>query len=87
MIAAMEARSADILNLESLKPPPAAAAEFTTRGFRFEHHPRGESRGTVVLSHPGAPRLSAEYGTRDCYSREQAVELILYAYQKDYQSR
>lgn len=83
----MEARSADILNIESIKPAPSAPVEFSAQGFRFEHHPSGESRGTVVLSHPGAPRLSAEYGTRDCYSREQAVELILYAYRKDYHHR
>lgn len=84
MIAAM-ADATDILNIESLKPAPSAPAEFTACGYRFEHHPSGESRGTIVLSHPGCPRLSAEYGTRDCYSREQAVQLILYAYQKDYQ--
>ena len=84
MIAAMEA-VADLLNLASLKPPPSAPAEIVVQGMRFEHHPSGESRGTIILSHPGCPRLSAIYGTRDCYSREQAVTLILYAYQKDYQ--
>lgn len=86
MIAAMTV-AADILNLESLKPPPSAPAEIIVQGMRFEHHPSGESRGTVILSHPGCPRLSATYGTRDCYSREQAVQLILYAYQKDFQHK
>lgn len=86
MIAAMEAVS-DLLNLASLKPPPSAPAEFTAQGMRFEHHPSGESRGTIILSHPGCPRLSCQYGTRDCYSLDQAVQLILYAYQKDYQHK
>ena len=86
MIAAMEGLiAADILS--RLKPAAAAPAEFTAQGMRFEHHPSGEGHGTIILSHPGCPRLSATYGTSECYSREQAVQLILYAYQKDYQHK
>lgn len=86
MMAAMNA-AADILNIESLKPPPAAAKEIISAGMRFEHHPSGESRGSVTLSHPGCPRLTVDYGTRDCFSLDQAIQLILYVYQKEYQFR
>lgn len=73
--------------IERLIPPAAAPIEFTAAGYRFEHHPSGESRGRIILSHPNCPRLSADYGTRDCFSVEQAVQLILYVYQKEYQFR
>jgi len=79
--------AADILNIESLKPPPAAAKEITSAGMRFEHHPGSDGRGSVTLSHPGCPRLSVDYGTRDCFSLDQAIQLILYVYQKEYQFR
>jgi hypothetical protein len=66
---------------------PAAPAEFTSLGYRFEHHSSGNSYGTVILSHPGCPRLSVAYGTRDCFTLAQAVELILFVYRKEYQFR
>ena len=73
--------------VERLIPPAAAHIEFTTSGYRFEHHPSSATAGRVILSHPGCPRLSADYGTRDCFSLDQAVQLILYVYQKEHQFR
>lgn len=71
--------------IERLIPPAAAPIEFTAAGYCFEHHPSSATAGRVILSHPNCPRLTADYGTRDCFSVEQAVQLILYVYQKEYQ--
>lgn len=81
--------AANNIPISRLIPAPAAAIEFTAAGYRFEHHPDPGTGnlGRVTLSHPGCPRLSVDYGTRDCFSQEQAVQLILYVYQKEYQFR
>lgn len=76
----------DIL-ASQIVPAPSAPTEFVSAGYRFEHHPDGPHAGVLALAHPGCPRLTVAYGhpcPDECYSLEQAIQLILHVYQKEY---